>query len=384
MLYPIFPTVDTTRAAGFNWKLPLKVSPSFRTLVQTPANNRGEVRIALTQYPLWKFEMDLPYIYGDPDLATAGFQSIIGFYGQNQGAAGPWLFDWPGNDTATAQVITPGQNFLFWSQDFSQAVWVPNGNGASTPVITPNAVTAPDGTLTGNKIVFPTTGASQTPDVIQSLTNSQCPSISQKVTFSVWLRTDTTGNIKMYVDDLAGANGSGISTLALTNAWQRFSVTLTNPGGSAGGALAVIFQDQNLSAINVYAWGAQINFGAAPPAAYTETQSTQSPAGGIATFPLVHNIGGMTELIQNFQAPPTISVNGSLASSANYSIDGLGNLTFNSGSIPTVGQSVSWSGAWYTLCRFLEDDLQSLSLNRGNGATSQWSLKSLKFVSVLL
>lgn len=211
--FPIFPSVDTTRVAGFNYKLPLKISPSYKTLRETPANNRGEVRISLTRYPIWMFEMEVPYIYGDPDIVNDGFQQLIGLYGQCQGGAGPFLFDWLGNNTVSNQVI---------------------------------------------------------------------------------------------------GNGDGITT----------------------------------------------------------------------TFPMIHTIGGMVELIQNFKSTPTIFVNGVAQGSGAFSIDQYGTLSL--ASAPGPGVPVSWSGSWYTLCSFLEDELQTLTLIRGNGASSLWTLKSLKFKSVLL
>jgi Conserved hypothetical protein 2217 (DUF2460) len=105
--YPIFPAIDPTRLTGFNWGM-FKASPSFKTLVQTPANNRGELRVALTQYPIWMFDFPFPVIMGDPETVNYGYQQLIGFYGQMQGQAGAFLFDWPGNDTVALQQIAVG------------------------------------------------------------------------------------------------------------------------------------------------------------------------------------------------------------------------------------------------------------------------------------
>ena len=106
----ILPAITpTSGGSGWNWKLPLKCFPSFKTLVQTPANNRGELRISLTQWPIWLFEMEIPYIFGDPETINSGYQELIGFYGQVQGQADDWLFDWPDNNQITTpQVIGIG------------------------------------------------------------------------------------------------------------------------------------------------------------------------------------------------------------------------------------------------------------------------------------
>ena len=88
--------------SGFSWK-PMKATPQFKTLVQTPTNNRGELLISLAQYPIFLFELKIPFIFGDPEQINVGFQKLIGFYGQMQGQGDTWLFDWPGNN----QVTTP-------------------------------------------------------------------------------------------------------------------------------------------------------------------------------------------------------------------------------------------------------------------------------------
>lgn len=107
----IFPAVTDPLNSGWNWKLPLKATPSFNTLVSRPSNNRGVLAVSLSQYPVFKFEMELPGIFGDPQVINDGFQQIIGFYGQMQGQGDTWLFDWPGNDlvpSTSPQVVGIG------------------------------------------------------------------------------------------------------------------------------------------------------------------------------------------------------------------------------------------------------------------------------------
>lgn len=87
---------------------------------------------------------------------------------------------------------------------------------------------------------------------------------------------------------------------------------------------------------------------------------------------------GAPDLIQNFVNPPTIYVNGVAVSSSTYSIDQYGTLTFNTA--PSSGYSIAWTGQFYYLCVFDEDewdDLQEMWYQ-------VWSLKELKFRSYLL
>lgn len=90
--------------------------------------------------------------------------------------------------------------------------------------------------------------------------------------------------------------------------------------------------------------------------------------------------GGAQDLIQAFVAPPTIYVNGSPVSSSTYTITQFGDLIFNAGHAPGAGQDVSWSGQYYRLCRLSEDTWSDFS----EDMYQLWSLKSLKFQTILL
>lgn len=70
---------------------------------------------------------------------------------------------------------------------------------------------------------------------------------------------------------------------------------------------------------------------------------------------------GAAELIQNGN-PANFSTailydNGSVISSANYSIGATGIVTFGAGHAPAAGHVISWSGSWYYRCRFDEDEI---------------------------
>ena len=102
---PVFP--DVIGQTKWVFRVPVKKTPSFKTLVQTTASSTVETRIALQQYPVWIFEMDLAYVIGDatPAQSASLYQTIVGFYGQVKGAAVDWLyFDPDDNGSSKTQV----------------------------------------------------------------------------------------------------------------------------------------------------------------------------------------------------------------------------------------------------------------------------------------
>jgi len=135
----IFPTP----ALGvWNWKWPVKKTPSYKTLVQTPAANVAELRVSLTSYPIWSFELDISYLMGDGNASASAYQTIVGFLGSMQGQAGQFLYDDPEDDlvkSATPANCTPatgdGATTLFQTtrQIGAMADLIQNFNG--TPII---------------------------------------------------------------------------------------------------------------------------------------------------------------------------------------------------------------------------------------------------------
>lgn len=98
----IFPTLSAPNAA-FGW--PVRKTPQYRTIVQTPVSGRGELRLAQARYPRWLFELDVAYLTGDFSTGSSAFAALIDFYMAAQGMASDFLFTDP-NDNAVA-----GQNF---------------------------------------------------------------------------------------------------------------------------------------------------------------------------------------------------------------------------------------------------------------------------------
>lgn len=102
--------------------------------------------------------------------------------------------------------------------------------------------------------------------------------------------------------------------------------------------------------------------------------------GSTTAFSITRTIlsGGAQDLIQNFVTPPLIYDNGSLVSSANYSIDQYGTITFNTA--PLSGHIVGWTGLFYFRCFFKTDSWDNLE----EQFYQIWEMKELKFESVLL
>jgi hypothetical protein len=110
--------------------------------------------------------------------------------------------------------------------------------------VTANAVSAPNGTLTADRIEGTSAAAR---GVYQSISTSAIPH-----TFSVYLKsaTGSSTTCRIWVDSFA-------SIITVTNDWQRFSVT----GITAAGFGQFTITSAASSAIDVYAWGAQVETG---------------------------------------------------------------------------------------------------------------------------
>jgi hypothetical protein len=100
----------TTGSNSWGFRLPIHKTPSYKTLVHTPANNAGEVRISLTPFPIWLFNLDLAWMRGDfsPAQVNSAVQQIVGFYGQMQGMADDWLYFDPSDNGSNLTTVNAG------------------------------------------------------------------------------------------------------------------------------------------------------------------------------------------------------------------------------------------------------------------------------------
>jgi hypothetical protein len=110
LVFPSSIGQDVNSGNTFGYKLPIKKTPSYKTLVQTPASNAGEVRVSLTPYPVWIFNLDLAYMRGDLSAEQIGsaMQNIVGFYMAVDGMSDNWLYFDPDDNGSNQQVVNSG------------------------------------------------------------------------------------------------------------------------------------------------------------------------------------------------------------------------------------------------------------------------------------
>ena len=375
----LLPNLRQPRALSWGW--PIRKTPSFSTLIQTPASRRGEVRVSLTPVPVWDFEIDLTYIYGDLNQTNTAIQQFLDFYQRMHGAADDWLFYDPydNNNAANPSLLGYGdsvttqfqigrslagagfeplqnvipsvvkiagvtipagpqpscnqwfcgiENWLAYSQDFSQSdFW------SLTQFTDAHAsIVAPDGTVSADALTN-TGGGAGTNVIIQ---NFPVPLFSpgDKVTFSVWLKVPsaTLGPISIYI-----INGSTNpqSSITVTTSWQRFSVS------------TVVLQ------------GSPVTF-------------VQIGTGGMA-FP-----AGQVLHIWGAQLERWASASSYVATTNNAPVFPRGLLTF---AIPPASPTaITVGGDYYYRCHFLDDELNDLE----QFLWQLWECKSLKFRSLIL
>lgn len=86
----VFP-IPTLPAGSRGW--PINKYPSFNTIVETPAAQRGETMISTTPYPIWQFQMTFPKISGTFNDPTSYLAQLTGFFIKVKGQAATWLYD---------------------------------------------------------------------------------------------------------------------------------------------------------------------------------------------------------------------------------------------------------------------------------------------------
>jgi hypothetical protein len=160
-------------------------------------------------------------------------------------------------------------NLALQSQTLSVS---PTWTAYSGTTVTANAVTAPDGTLTAEQITG-TSGSFR--GIRQAISSSAIPH-----TFSVYLRsaTGSSTTARIWVD---GTN----TTVTVTTSWQRFTVT-----GTTAASFEVQISTAVSSAIDVYAWGAQLETGDIATA-YIPTTTAAVSVGPVNNVPRLDYLG---------------------------------------------------------------------------------------------
>lgn len=156
---------------------PIKQTPRFSTIIQTPATGRGVIRIPTMVFPLWDFEVDITYLTGDNLGSNTPWQTLVNFYMAVQGAASDWLFLHPYDNIVGSYTIagayTSGK-FNTWSRE----TVTQTSTGASATVITVSSTQLTIGPYTGSPDsshtwVGQSTGAVFTPSATPTLSTSQ-------------------------------------------------------------------------------------------------------------------------------------------------------------------------------------------------------------------
>lgn len=165
---------------------------------------------------------------------------------------------WQGN----TYISGSAQNLLRFSQDLEApgAVGWNGGGTGGTPTITADATADPQGNANAaDQINYPAATAGQESYVSQD--SGFVPVVGKSYTFSVWLKAGTLSTAYIRLVQSTGENSTFSAALALTGAWQRFSVTIT-PTSVGTGDLLVRINNTNFtgsaSAGNFFAYGAQL------------------------------------------------------------------------------------------------------------------------------
>jgi hypothetical protein len=358
---------------GWNWKFPIKKSPLFSTIVQTPISNRAELRISTTPNPIYLFDYDLSYLKGDFQTPGSGLLQIIGFYNAVGGAADDWLYQDPYDNALSQQLIGYGdgsttqfqlgrslgyvfemlqnvfpsnvkiagvtvpagpqasgnywysglENLLSYSQDFENSVWA-----LANATDSADSIVAPDGSTTADAITFSVSGTSATINQVLRAYPGQ------PITFSVWMKASSgSPTINLLIEtDFGGGPIIVNQSFTLTTSWTRYSVTATMPPTSK--ATLVYIYNPSSTTPTYHLWGAQL-----------ERWSSATSY--------------------------TVTTN-------NAPVRPLGLLSF--ASAPASGAAITSDLSYYYRCRFMEDQLTDLQ----ETLWQIWELSSLKFKSIIL
>lgn len=122
----VFPTLP-----GLEW--PVDRTPIFDTIVQQAVSGK-ETRIALQQYPRWRWELSFSVLRADS--VNLEFQSLVGFFNARQGIFDSFLYTDANDYTVSAQNISTGTGAL------SNFQMIRSFGSFIEPVLAPNVVSA--------------------------------------------------------------------------------------------------------------------------------------------------------------------------------------------------------------------------------------------------
>ena len=365
---PVFPQL-----AGQGWSVHKK--PTFSTLVASHVSGR-EVREALYANPIWQFELTFNGLDGTANgqyggLGASSLQSLMGLYLQCQGQYAEFLYYDASDYAVSAQPFGTGDGTTKTFQlqrslgAFSEPVSQPLTSSAPTlfqvagapAFYAPNNLANYSGDLTNaawskvNVTIAPGVGDPFGGTAAQTITATaangyihQFQAVSgANYVSSAWVRRRTgSGAVRLYDP----ADDGTYASLALTSAWQRFSIA--GPPGPTY-VHSLLNMATGGDAVDVY--GLQVEQSlASTPGPYFQTLATDYSGG------------------------PWITAAGSLIDPSAYTIAN-GAVTF--ASAPTSGAALAWTGYFGFLCRFDGDALDFEQFMAG-----LWKAASVKFRSL--
>lgn len=112
----VFPNL-TSPQGGVTKGFPFKKWPEFNTLLDTPGSNRGEFTTSLTPYPIWNFELDVPYLSGNLNDPNSALAQAVGFWTAMRGKYDTFLFNDLSDNIITQATqfgVGDGSTTAFW------------------------------------------------------------------------------------------------------------------------------------------------------------------------------------------------------------------------------------------------------------------------------
>jgi predicted GH43/DUF377 family glycosyl hydrolase len=160
---------------------------------------------------------------------------------------------------STCSSVFNVSNYALQSQTFTNSAWSVANSGASNPIVTANATTAPDETNTASSVAFPAvSGASHYAVLATTAQPAQTAGFPYIADIYV---TEAVGGETLWISVTPNGSAYQRTKIVATTSWQRVSVPWTPVGSAYYVQIGVDLRDGSQSAQpaqTVYVWGAQV------------------------------------------------------------------------------------------------------------------------------